>query len=95
MSKGNEPAFPAGYQFTEMGHAGTSGCDAASAEFLEAIKKGLTKREYFAGLAMQGILSDFHNIRESTERSLADASVKSADALLERLEKSNEKNSEK
>jgi hypothetical protein len=56
---------------------------------------GLTKREYFAGLAMQGILaheSFFDRIcHESGENTMADvlvtASVKMADKLLAELEK--------
>lgn len=46
---------------------------------------GLTKREYFAGLAMQGI-SAFNLPYEMT----AEQSVKLADALLAELEKTEE-----
>ncbi len=46
---------------------------------------GLTKREYFAGLAMQGILSHSFGRGDSTE--LAIESIKLADALLKELEK--------
>jgi hypothetical protein len=56
---------------------------------------GLTKREYFAGLAMQGILSNesFYErmSNEGGENKMVDkvsiASVKMADALLEALSK--------
>ena len=46
---------------------------------------GLTKREYFAGLAMQGILanSSLNNLKEET---VAEISVLCADKLLENLE---------
>ena len=46
---------------------------------------GLTKREYFAGLAMQGILanSSLNNLKEET---VAEISVLCADKLLEQLE---------
>lgn len=46
--------------------------------------EGLTKREYFAGLAMQGILSK-QEFNFSLSSTLADISVEIADALLERL----------
>jgi hypothetical protein len=45
---------------------------------------GLTKREYFAGLAMQGYLNERHSLDNKT---LAEWSVKMADALLAELEK--------
>ena len=47
--------------------------------------EGLTKREYFAGLAMQGILanSSLNNLKEET---VAEISVLCADKLLENLE---------
>jgi hypothetical protein len=47
--------------------------------------KGLTKREYFAGLALQGLLSDT-NVR-GTGTEIIKASVLYADALLEKLDK--------
>jgi hypothetical protein len=58
-------------------------------------EKGLTKREYFAGLAMQGILAheSFYErmSNEPGENTMADvlatASVKMADKLLAELEK--------
>lgn len=53
-------------------------------DYIEQCKPlvGLSKREYFAGLAMQGILSRVHN---STQ--VANFAVKCADKLLEELEK--------
>ena len=56
----------------------------------ESHYKGLTKREYFAGLAMQGILNDPQPISNSINdnvRLTAEHSVKYADALLEELSK--------
>lgn len=44
---------------------------------------GLTKREYFAALAMQGILARTGNGSTST----AESAVKHADALIEQLNK--------
>ncbi len=43
----------------------------------------LTKREYFAGLAMQGHL----NINEHTDRQVATWAVTQADALIRELER--------
>ena len=46
---------------------------------------GLTKREYFAGLAMQGIVS-VKDAHQQPIKELAKFSVQFADALLEALE---------
>lgn len=54
---------------------------------------GLTKREYFSGLAMQGLLANtiYHNPNERakmiTVSALVETAVNYADALLEELEK--------
>lgn len=45
---------------------------------------GLTKREYFAGLALQCHIANNPNM---SDKALAIASIESADALLEELEK--------
>ena len=45
---------------------------------------GLTKREYFAGLAMQGLLAT--EINGPSIRDMADTAVTFADALLKALE---------
>lgn len=49
---------------------------------------GLTKREYFAGLAMQGMITARWNERLMEADALAGLAVKHADALLLALEKS-------
>lgn len=49
----------------------------------EVVQTGLTKREYFAGLAMQGMV-----VKTGDERTIAFAAVAYADALLAELEKS-------
>ena len=46
---------------------------------------GLTKREYFAGLAMQGLLSNPERI--GTADKYAEISIEFADELLKQLEK--------
>lgn len=53
---------------------------------------GLTKREYFAGLAMQGLLSIYDPQKDITPyirnaKDMAELAVKSADELLKQLEK--------
>lgn len=50
---------------------------------------GLTKREYFAGLAMQAYISQDDNDECSVE-AIAEWSVDNADALIEALEKADE-----
>ena len=55
------------------------------------VSPGLTKREYFAAMAMQGIASQFVDIyddrAETTHISAASISVLFADALIEALNK--------
>ena len=49
-----------------------------------AVQAGLTKREYFAGLAMQGIVTkDQYNDLDVID--IADVAVKISDAILDRL----------
>jgi hypothetical protein len=50
------------------------------------VSPGLTKREYFAAMAMQSALSDEH-IAKFPPAFIADLSVKHADALIEALNK--------
>ena len=45
---------------------------------------GLTKREYFASMAMQGILSNPNN-HSFTQKAIAISSVEMADALIKEL----------
>lgn len=50
--------------------------------------KGLTKREYFAALAMQGILTNsLFDTELEIQKSIAALSVVHADALIEQLNK--------
>lgn len=74
MSKGNEPAFASVWKPSEKeAHWGHK----------EVMHSGLTKREYFAGLAMQGLLSRVD--MSSDER--ARYAIENADDLLAELEK--------
>ena len=71
MSNGNLPAHPfVANELTEY----------VNSEY------GLTKREYFAGLAMQAMISSEHYISASTKL-VAECALHYADALLEELDK--------
>lgn len=78
MIKGNEPINP----ILELNSQGQ----------LEDTSYGLTKREYFAGLAMQGLCSacDEEGVWSHDAKIVAGAAVKYADALLAELERTNE-----
>lgn len=68
MTKGNEPAFSKAAFYHTVGGA-------------DGPQVGLTKREYFAALAMQGFVSNTQiGIHE-----IANLSVKIAEALIEQL----------
>ena len=81
--EGKYPAYPSeGFidqaKDSGMTHAGTGG-------FMQF--HGLSKREYFAGLAMQGLVVE-RFVNDAMDRSkVAKFSVKMADALLEELAK--------
>ena len=51
---------------------------------------GLTKREYYAGLALQGIIAgrkdELYKIKDETIKIYVKLSIKSADELLKQLE---------
>lgn len=71
MSNGNEPSQPV--------------IDDCISTHNKEIFYGLTKREHFTGLAMQGILS--HSFGRGNPEELAVAAVCIADALLAELDK--------
>ena len=56
-----------------------------------AIEPGLTKRELFAAMAMQGYLSNADAWQRGDEKQLANACVSNADALLAALDVSEAK----
>ena len=84
MSKADESAFPS-YEFEVLENVGIKVHSGG----------GLTKREIFAAMALQGLLSDtriadgFSDIKKFKEH-LAEASVGYADALLAELAKGKE-----
>jgi len=76
----NKPAFP-DYQILYDRDG-----ENYSPEILRTLG-GMTLREYYAGLAMQGLISDIKFDEEYSERELAVDAVSLADALIEELSK--------
>ena len=76
MKNADKPTYP--LEFKKEGSYNTEGWS-----------NGLTKREYFAGLAMQGLLTlpkvTYGSFDEAIER-ICEVSVKFADELLKQLE---------
>jgi len=79
METPDKPAFPI---INSDGYA--TNFDLLQGEDAGAI--GLTKREYFAALAMQGLLGNPYN-NSNTIAFLAELAIKSSDELLKQLEK--------
>jgi len=67
----------------ENGKQGAFACVDSQKQYLQ---EGLTKREYFAGLAMQGMMAN-QNLTSTENDTIAKWSVDMADALLAELEK--------
>jgi len=78
MENGKQPEFPIDAELNQMSPKGM-------------IPIGLTKREYFAAMAMQGLLAKYGGemVKERTTdtHGYASLSVIMADALLKELEK--------
>jgi hypothetical protein len=68
----------------ENGEKGAFACVDSQKQYLQ---EGLTKREYFAGLAMQSYANNYYSDDEGSFQIIARRSVKIADYLLEELEK--------
>lgn len=75
----NSPAFPC--EVTSDGNGGLKGIQTGSCSGIEI---GLTKREYFAAMAMQGMLSNSAT-SYGTFDELAQSAIDQADALLAAL----------
>ena len=58
--------------------------------FPDKKNSGLTKREYFAAMAMQGYLASYGPAEPVNSQHVAEKAVRCADALLTELEKSNQ-----
>lgn len=84
MNNGDKPAFANDVDFQELGII--SGNDHNIGDLLD-FRSGMTKREYFAAMAMQGLLaSPDEYATQDWNRTLAQNSVQHADALLAALE---------
>lgn len=75
MSRANEPAFP---RLEHVKHGNFS-----EARYVWETHGGLTKREYFAAMAMQGLLA----LEGYSFQGAAKDAVTAADALIAELEK--------
>lgn len=98
MNNSDQPAFPASGEFTTRTFGVSGGSGSLSDQIVTAVTQqfnGLTKREYFAAMAMQGIHASYiNNARTETVSvsKIAKWAVHSADALLKELENTNPKN---
>ncbi|MDP5205482.1 hypothetical protein ORI99_00255 [Alishewanella sp. SMS9] len=81
MRNADLPAMPTHDVFDDCGIDGNSG-----PHLTQTTNYGLTKREYFAGLAMQGLLAK-HGDDDYNASNIAGYSAKHADALLAELER--------
>ena len=85
MTHGNDPIVQTVYRQTGK----DSYRPATEKEIKEGIylvhKEGLTKREYFAAMAMQGMTSNCY--KDHPDQHIAESSVLLADALIEALNK--------
>lgn len=73
MKNENQPIYPDPMRGAEQSFSNQSPHE---------LPMGLTKREYFAGLAMQGTMTSSYSVNM-----IAEIAVKMADALLAELEK--------
>ena len=87
MKKQNKPAFPVEVSIDENGNLRGS-----QTSNFSGYETGLTKREYFASKAMQGLLSNPEWMKEYKGEKylmqrdiLADIAIKTADNLLSKL----------
>lgn len=92
MKNADKPIHPS---FTVNDHDGglsLATTEAANRGMIHHGNVGLTKREYFAGLAMQGWISGrkdmMYRYKQSDLAKIAEKSVQAADELLKHLEKS-------
>lgn len=83
MSRGNEPAYPGEYMVSVPNMSPMS----VGRKLITAHARGMTLREHFAGLAMQGLLGAVTDKRNMTHSFYAEQAVKAADALIAELSK--------
>ena len=77
MTEGNSSAHP--HKFFEFDHT-TGG-------YTEQYTIGLTKREYFAAMALQGLLAQYDMKEEGSMVYVCEDAVRLADNLIEELNK--------
>lgn len=89
-TKPNEPISPF-FKWNEPGYGDTiTICDSSGSKQFLPYKQGLTKREYFAAMAMQGLIAGAEYAVPLIE--LAEQSVEIADALINELNKEDYEN---
>lgn len=86
MKNRDMPASPSGLVQKRRVNQNDPGSSFAVMSFSEPKNAGLTKREYFAGLAMQGILASDTGFSVH-QNDAVQIAVAHADALLEELER--------
>lgn len=86
MKNADKPINPAFLYTNNAGEIDLATEQAAYNGLHSSTSLGLTKREYFAGLAMQAIIPNW-NLMKGVERgAVADIAVEMADSLLRQLE---------
>jgi len=90
MKNADMPAMPAG-SVRKKRPAHDPGGNWVETDRVQPAHAGLTKREYFAALAMQGLLAaEAGEAVFSSDAALVSCAVRHADALLARLEDSDD-----
>ena len=84
MERGDQPITPTLIKFSENGTALPVDEYNSSRGNYSTGSIGLTKREYFAGLALQGLMANDNSCSISH---IVEMSIKAADELLKQLEK--------
>jgi hypothetical protein len=84
MNNADMPAIPTGLIHEDVFNSDSEFCGTVEARYV-----GLTKREHFAGLAMQGLCHaiDSQGTWAHDAETVAETAVRYADALLDELDK--------
>ncbi|RKT01061.1 hypothetical protein [Chryseobacterium defluvii] len=83
MENADKPISPTFIKFTENGNPRPVSEYEVSRGGYSDFSIGLTKREYFAGLALQGLVGNTHN---NSPKFIAEVAIKISDELLKQLE---------
>ncbi len=90
MKNADKPINPSHIALTEEGKPFLISQEGANSGRYNIGNLGLTKREYFAGLAMQGLMSSFTENAENGfygTKEVVSTAIEYADELLKQLEK--------